>query len=62
LEDFSIKRKKRFFISEIQKGRCNLGDVVVDRRIILKYIFQKCGVRMWAGFSALCIGSSGGLL
>jgi hypothetical protein len=44
------------------KGRNHLGDVSVNGRIILKFILRKCGVRLWAGFMWLRVGSSGRVL
>jgi hypothetical protein len=37
-------------------------DLSVDGRIILKWILNKYGVRVWAGFIWLRIGSSGGFM
>jgi hypothetical protein len=36
-----------------------LGDLGVDRRIILKLIFSEKNVRMWTGFICLMVQSSG---
>jgi hypothetical protein len=40
----------------------HLGDLGVDRRIILRWIFRKWDVRLWTGSSWLRIGTGGGLL
>jgi hypothetical protein len=44
------------------KGRGHLGDLDVDRRILLKQILKKWGVKLWAEFIWLRIVISGGLL
>jgi hypothetical protein len=37
-----------------------VGDRDVDRRIILRWILRKYGVRVWTGFMWIRVGSSGG--
>jgi hypothetical protein len=37
-----------------------LIDLGIDGRVILKFILKKYGVRVWAAFIKLRIGSSGG--
>jgi hypothetical protein len=37
----------------IGKCRDQLGNVVVDGRIILKWIFDKSNIDMWIGFNSL---------
>jgi hypothetical protein len=44
------------------EGRRPLGDPSVDRRIILKWIFEKWDGWTLTGFSWLRIGTGGGLL
>jgi hypothetical protein len=44
------------------KGRDHLGDLVICRRIILKWTIKKYGVRMWNGFIWLRTGTSEGIL
>jgi len=39
-----------------------LGDPGVDGKIILRWIFRKCDVWVWTGFSWLRIGTGGGHL
>jgi len=39
-----------------------LAHLVVDGRIILKWILHKFGARMWIGFMWLMAETSGGLL
>jgi hypothetical protein len=43
------------------KGRDHLGKLGVDRRVILKLILKKDGVRMCTEFNWLGIRSTGGL-
>ena len=42
--------------------RDHLGDLGIDRRIILRWIFRKWGVGVWTGLSWLRIGTGGGHL
>jgi len=44
------------------KERDHLGDPDIDGRIILRWIFRKCGVEVWTGLSWLRIGTGGGHL
>jgi len=43
-------------------GRDQLGDLSVDRRVVLRRILRKARVRMLIGFMWLSIGSSDGPL
>jgi len=43
------------------EGKNHLGDPGVDGRIILRWIFRKWDVGLWAGSSWLRIGASEGL-
>jgi hypothetical protein len=40
--------------------RDHLEDLSVERRIILKWIFQKWGGKVWTGLVGLRIGTGGG--
>jgi len=42
--------------------REHLEDLSVDRRIMLRWIFRKCGVGAWTGSSCLRIGIGSGHL
>jgi len=44
--------------SEILKGRGHLGDLGVDGKIILIWLLNKYGVRMWTEFNWIWIRSS----
>jgi len=41
------------------EGKSHLGDKGVDGRIILRWIFRKWDVGVWAGSSSLRIGTGG---
>jgi len=40
------------------KGRDHLGDVSIDRRVLLKYVLEEKGVRVLSGFVWVSIRSS----
>jgi hypothetical protein len=44
------------------EGKNHWGDQGVDGRIILRWIFRTCGVRVWTGLSWLRIETGGGHL
>jgi len=44
------------------RKRNHLKDTGVDGRIILRWIFRKCDVGVWAASSWFRIGTGGGLL
>jgi hypothetical protein len=39
--------------------KCDLGDICVGGRIIIKLILRKCDVGIWTGFIWLGIGAHG---
>jgi len=41
------------------EGKSNLGDPVVDGRIIFRWIFRKWDVEVWTGSSGFRIGTDG---
>jgi hypothetical protein len=41
-------------------GRDQLGDMDADGKVILKFVLKKLGLKLWTGFSGICIRSSGG--
>jgi hypothetical protein len=44
------------------KGRDHSEQIEVDEKIILKWILEKYGLRVWTGFVWLRIRAGGGLL
>ena len=50
------------FGGETWGERDHLGDLGVDVRIILRWIFRKWDVGLWTGSSWLLIGTAGGHL
>jgi hypothetical protein len=44
------------------KGRTYSENLGVDERIVLEWILEKYGMKLWTGFIWLWIGTSGGLL
>jgi len=46
------------FYSENLKGRDLLGNLGIDGRIIITWILEEYGVRLWAGLSWLEVGCS----
>jgi hypothetical protein len=50
------------FWSEDLKGRDHSEDLGVDGKIILEWISEKYGGKVWTGCIWLRIGTSGGLL
>jgi hypothetical protein len=44
------------------RERYDLGEPVIDGRMILRWIFRKWDVWVWTGLSWLRIGTCGGLL
>jgi hypothetical protein len=62
IRSFNIKKKNRTEKNRMEgKGRSHLGDLVVDVKIIFKFIIKKCGVRVWKGFNLFRTGSNDGL-
>jgi hypothetical protein len=47
---------------EKPEGKNHLEDLSIERRIILKCIFQKSGGKSWTGLIGLRIGTGGGRL
>jgi len=59
---FSISRVKSGYLRVLVgrlEGKRPLGNPVVDRRIILRWIFRKWDVGVWTGSSWLRIGTVG---
>jgi hypothetical protein len=54
------ERHVQCFGGETLRERDNLGDLGVDWRIILRWIFGKRDVGVWTGLSWLWIETSGG--
>jgi hypothetical protein len=52
---------KKILVALIPERREHLGGVEVDGKLIFKWILQKCGLRMWAGFTLVRMGFSIGL-
>jgi len=50
-----------FWRGNVREGD-HLGDIGVDGRIVLRWIFRKRDVRVWTGSSWLRIGTGGGHL
>jgi len=51
----------KFWLENL-KGRDHSEDLDVDGRVILQWILQKYGGKLWTGFMWLKIKTSGGLL
>jgi hypothetical protein len=49
------------FLLENMKGRGHLEELCVDGKIILEWISETCGVRVWTGFIGLRIRTNGWL-
>jgi hypothetical protein len=49
---------KKFLLENLE-GRDRVEDIIVDQRVMLKWILEKWGVRVW---TASKIGTSDGLL
>jgi hypothetical protein len=52
----------RILVARTDWGKKNLGDRVVDVKIILKCIFKKCDWEVWTGILWLKLGTVGGCL
>jgi hypothetical protein len=59
-----VYRSGAIISAEELKGRFCFGEVIVDARIALKYILNKCRDRsnVWTRFNCLRIRFNGGLL
>jgi hypothetical protein len=57
--DFEMHRK--FWLQNLA-GRDHLQDTGMSGRVILEWILEKQGGKVWTGFIWLGIGTSGGLL
>jgi hypothetical protein len=52
----------KILVTNPQKRRNHLGELAIDGKIVLKWIFGKLGVRMRTSFNWLRVASSGGFL
>jgi len=50
------------FWLETLKGRDHLEDIGVDGTIILEWILEKYGAKVWTGYIWISVGTSAGLL
>jgi len=55
-------RNAYIILLEKPKGKNHLGDIGIDGRIILEWIFENQGRKLWTGFVWLRIGTSKWLL